>query len=92
MKLWVKLLKGDKLYKDTVYEGDFSLHGKSYIAALQDICYILDIAAPITLSTHTKHLERFNRVKYLPRDFVEEVDFDAFIIENVVETKKDARF
>ena len=60
----------------------------AYKRALQEVCYMLDVSTPVTLPTHYKHFERFNRVKYLPRDFVEDVDFTAYILERVVEKKK----
>lgn len=87
MKIWAKLMKGDKMLKDIIYEDDFTLRSDKYIAALQNIAYRLDIATPISLPSHLKHFEKFNRVKYTPRDFVEEVDFDL-ILERVVEDKR----
>lgn len=80
-------MKGDKILRDIVYEDDFVLRPASYIKALQEICYRLDVTTPVSLPTHYKHFERFNRVKYLPRDFVDSEDFDLFILERVVEKK-----
>ncbi len=87
MKIWAKILKGDKILRDIIYEDDFPLKQSSFIKALQEISYRLDSATPISLPTHLKHFERFNRVKYLKRDFIEDTDFDCMILERVIEKK-----
>ena len=88
MKIWAKLMKGDKILRDVVYEDGYVLRPEKFIAALQEISCELDVATPVSLPSHFRHLEKFNRVKYLPRDFVEEVDFDAMILERVVPSTK----
>ena len=59
---------------------------------LQEIAYRVDIATPISLPSHFKHFERFNRVKYIPRDLIEEADFTSCVLERVVENKKPKQF
>lgn len=88
MKIWAKVMNGDKIVKDVVFERDFALTSANFVKALQDISSTLDLSTPVTLPTHFKHFEKFNRVKYIPRDFVEEVDFTSFVLERVVEKKK----
>ena len=74
MKIWAKVMKGDKILRDVIYENDLTLTPSNFQRTLQEISYKLDVATPVTLPSHYKHFERFNRVKYLPRDFIEEVD------------------
>lgn len=88
MKVWAKVMKGDKILRDVIYEDDLSLSIGDYQKLLQELAYRLDISSPVSLPNHLKHFEKFNRIKYLPRDFIEEVDFDTFVIERVVEEKK----
>ncbi len=85
MKIWAMVYRGDKIIKDALYEFDGQLAPKSYTAALQEIAYLLDIATPVSLPVHLDQLKRFNRVKYLPRDFIEEVDFTSVALELVKE-------
>lgn len=85
-------MKGDKILRDTLYEDGAQLSPAAFTHALQQISYLLDVSTPVTLPAHYKHFERFNCVKYLPRDFVEEVEFTAFILERVVDHKKTALF
>lgn len=92
MKIWAKVMKGDKILRDVIYENDLTLTPSNFQRTLQEISYKLDVATPVTLPTHFKHFERFNRVKYLPRDFIEEVDYTSFVLERVIEKPKTKQF
>ena len=92
MKIWAKVMKGDKILRDVIYEKDLTLTPSNFQRTLQEISYKLDVATPVTLPTHYKHFERFNRVKYLPRDFIEEVDYTSFVLERVIEKSKTKQF
>ena len=85
-------MKCDKLLRDVIYENDLTLTPSNFQRTLQEISYKLDVATPVTLPTHYKHFERFNRVKYLPRDFIEEVDYTSFVLERVIEKPKTKQF
>lgn len=85
-------MKGDKILRDVIYENDLTLTPSNFQRTLQEISYKLDVATPVTLPTHYKHFERFNRVKYLPRDFIEEVDYTSFVLERVIEKPKTKQF
>ena len=41
----------------------------------------LDIAEPVWVKKHAVELSRYHRVKFLPADFIESVDFDWLEIE-----------
>lgn len=88
MKVWAKVMRGDKILRDVIYEADLPLTQAGFQALMQEVSYKLDIATPVLLATHLKHLERFNRVKFLARDFIEDVDFDLLIVERVLDDKK----
>ncbi len=92
MKIWAKVMQGDKIKKDVIYESELALTPSNFQKMLQEIAYRVDIATPISLPSHFKHFERFNRVKYIPRDFIEEADFTSFVLERVVENKKPKQF
>ncbi|MDE7372522.1 MAG: hypothetical protein K2N18_00505 [Clostridia bacterium] len=88
MKVWAKVMRGDKILRDVIYEADLSLTQSGFQTLMQEVSYKLDIATPVILATHLKHLEKFNRVKFLDRDFIEDVDFDVLIVERVLDDKK----
>lgn len=92
MKIWAKVMKGDKILRNVIYESELSLTPSNFTRMLQDISYKVDVATPVTLPTHFKHFEKFNRVKYLPRDFIEEVEFTSFVLERVIEKPKPKQF
>ena len=81
-------MKEDKILRDVVYEDDVPLTQSGFQSLMQELSYKLDIATPVILVNHLKHLERFNRVKFLARDFIEDVDFDLLIVERVLDEKK----
>lgn len=88
MKVWAKVMKGDKILRDVVYENNVQLTAAGFQKLMQEVAYRLDIATPVILVNHIRHLERFNRVKFLSRDFIEDVDFDLLIVERVLDDKK----
>ena len=83
MKLWAKIIKGDKLLANLVVRNRAPLEREDYEAFLSEICQQLDLSTPVTLPTHFNHIKRFNIVEYKPRDFIEPVDFTKFTLENV---------
>lgn len=87
MKIWAKKLAADKILCDTIYEDAKALTPLNFREALREIAYILDIALPVILPSHFKHFLKFNRVKFLPRDFIEDVDFTEIVLELVKEKK-----
>lgn len=92
MKIWAKVMQGDKIKKDVIYESDLVLTPSNFQRILQEISYKVDVATPISLPSHYKHFVSFNRVKYIPRDFIEDADFTSFVLERVVENKKPKQY
>lgn len=88
MKVWAKVMKGDKILSDVIFEQNVPLTGAGFQIIMQELSYRLDISTPVLLANHLKHLEKFNRVKFLARDFIEDVDFDTLIVERVLDDKK----
>lgn len=82
-RLWGKILKGEKIINQTVYESDDKLVYTQFFRYLTDICEGLDIATPILLKTHIFNFAKFGTVRFLPRDFTEKPEFDKLIIENI---------
>lgn len=83
-RIWAKILKDGKIVRQTTYEKDDKFAYSHFFSYLADICEELDIATPILLKTHIFNYAKFNVVRFLPRDFAENVDFDKLILENIV--------
>lgn len=84
MKLWIKTYAGDKITNSIV----LSKKGVSrdvFDEMLKEAVDAFDLSTPVVLSQHFHHFLNYNSVKFLPRDFVEPVDFDKLVVENVKE-------
>lgn len=82
IKIWAKIIVDNKITKDIIYESVDNYTREEFFDHLSDICHQLNIPTPVLISNHYETYENFNMVKFLPRDFVESVDFDKLEIEN----------
>lgn len=84
MKIWAKLITDGKIQKQFVYEKQERLTYSRFFDYLSDICHELDISTPVLLKTHIFNFAKFNHVKFIPRDFVESLDYDQLFLENII--------
>ena len=84
MKIWAKLITDRKIQKQFVYEKQERLTYSRFFDYLSDICHELDIPTPVLLKTHIFNFAKFNHVKFIPRDFVESLDYDQLFLENII--------
>ena len=84
MKIWAKLITDGKIQKQFVYEKQERLTYSRFFDYLSDICHELDIPTPVLLKTHIFNFAKFNHVKFIPRDFVESLDYDQLYLENII--------
>ena len=82
-KIWARIEKEHKIIKQTTYECEDKFAWGDFFYYLADVCEALDIATPILLKTQIFSYAKFNRVRFLPRDFAEPVNFDYFVLENI---------
>ena len=82
IKLWAKIITDNKLVKDIIYESADNYTRDDFFEHISEICYKLNIPTPVLVPHHYANYEVFNMAKFLPRDFVEGVDFDRLEIEN----------
>lgn len=85
VRIWAKIMKDNKLVKDMIFESIDIFRPRDLYLYLQEICHTLDISSPAVLKSHENNYSIFNICTFLPRDFVEPVDFDKLIIENAKE-------
>ena len=84
-RIWAKIMKEGKIQRQFVYENDEEkLTYSHFLQYLFDICRELDAPTPVLLKTHIFNFAKFNHVRFLPRDFVEAVDFDYLLLENII--------
>lgn len=88
-RIWAKLIDDDrKIVKDYLYKSDNMYDENEFFDYLTEICSKLDVSVPTILSYHKKNFHDFSYVKFMKRDFVEEVPYHAMTLEYSVEDKK----
>ena len=85
MKIWARLMNGDKIAKDTLYKSSLPLTMESYELWLRDICHILDAPNPVVIEQHYKNFKNFHNTKFRQCDFIETLDYDMLIVEDCKE-------
>lgn len=84
LKIWAKIMVDHKIKKDIIYESIENYSRETFFDHVSEICYQLNIPTPVLINAHYNTYENFNNIKFLPRDFVESVDFDYLIFENAL--------
>lgn len=77
-RIWGKLLKDNRLMKDTVIcidNYELSRTAKVY-EALNQICLEFDLAKPIWLDSNKNDFIKHARTKFTKDSFIEEIEFD----------------
>lgn len=87
-RIWAKTIVGDKITRDYMYTLSDIFEEDKLFEYITDITRAMDIPTPILLKHHIYNFVHFNIVKFLPSEFVETVDFDAFTLENTTGTIK----
>jgi len=83
IKIWVKTIKEYKIIKSFIFSKEEKYSAADIFAYLAEIGEILDFPVPVVLKKHIKHLVLYNQIKFNDNDFIEEVDFDALVLENL---------
>jgi hypothetical protein len=89
IKIWGKTIKKNKIKKSHTAEYYDIFNEDIVMDGIHSICMEFDIPRPIILNKHSRDINEFLMVKFLPEDFIEKVDFDRFEVEIFIEKKKD---
>ena len=84
VRIWAKLIKNDKIIKQTVYEREGVTDYSVFFGYGRDICESLDCPTPVVIKTHLFNYAKYNTVKFKSDDFVEKTDFDKLVLENAL--------
>lgn len=84
IRLWAKVMVDHKIKKDLIYESIEQYSRDTFFLHISEICHQLDIPTPVLINADYSTYENFNNIKFLPRDFVESIDFDNLVIENAL--------
>jgi|AntRauTorcE11897_2_1112592.scaffolds.fasta_scaffold00019_64 hypothetical protein len=82
-KIWARTIKKDKIVNEYIYTRKQDFDENKFYEYLMDICKELDLETPIALKKHINNFVEFNSVKFIKEDFLDKINFDYFILENV---------
>lgn len=90
MKLWIKVIRGHKIVRDTVFgtDGPSPARPEGWSVLLSEALKPMDIAAPVILTRHVRDLQAFQRVVFREQDFMERIEFDRLDVEILPEEKR----
>lgn len=87
IRIWARTMVDGKITRSFIYESIDNFSEEKFFLHIQKMCHEIDIPTPVILKSHIKNYVDFNNSVFLPRDFVESIDFDKFIIENATLSK-----
>lgn len=83
-RIWAKVFSEDHIIKQFVYEKQEAFAYSSFFTYLTEICDALDVPTPVLLKQHILNYAKFNSVAFRPADYIEEVPFQKFVLENIL--------
>jgi len=84
LRIWGKLIKNNKIIKDKVAELDIvDTYQEALKNAITEICKELDISKPYWLKHNLEEYNNRNKTSFDENNFIEEIDFDKFEIEEL---------
>ena len=83
MRIWAKIIKDGKIKRQFVLEKNEKLTYSRFFDYMTEICAALDAPTPVLTKIHIFNFAKFNHVKFIARDFLEEIDFDHIFLENL---------
>ena len=86
MRIWCRLIKSNRLLNDTVVElhDDTMTRTTKVYKALEDACYVFDLAKPIWLKSNQEEFICHARTRFTQDNFIESISFD-FLDFQVIE-------
>ena len=85
-RLWAKILKDNRLVKDTVISNESTdTRTHKILQALEDICIEFDLGKPIWLEMNSNEFRWQGKTRFYSDSFIEPIDFDYLEIQIIEE-------
>ena len=85
-RLWGKIVKNNRLIKDTVICDDSEdTRTHKIFHSLEQITQQFDLGVPIWLDATIQDFQQYNRVRFTRDNFMEDIDFDYLEIHIIEE-------
>ncbi len=82
IRIWAKVMKGDKIQKQFMLEKLESMDYSMFFEYVREICENLDVPTPVIIKTHLFNYAKYNTLRFTKSDFVEQINFDKLVLEN----------
>ena len=83
IKVWGKVIIDEKVVKHSVVSVEPS--ECTFFDMIKQLCENLDIPTPVLLNKHLLDFNKFSMTVFKPVDFVEQANFDRFILQYLPE-------
>jgi len=84
LKIWGKVIKNTKIIKDDVVTSDIEgSYQDNLKECIRELCYRFDIQTPYWLPSNVEEYNNRRKVGFNQHNFMEEIDFDKFMIEEL---------
>ena len=87
IRIWARTVNEGKITRSFIYESIDNFNETNFYKHIERICHEIDIPTPAILKSHITNYVDFNNTTFLPRDFIESIDFEKFILENATLNK-----
>ena len=85
-RLWAKMIKENRLQKDTTVEDDSSdTRTHKVFLALDQVCDAFDLEKPIWLDSNINEFKRLAKTRFAQDNFIESIAFDFLEIQVIEE-------
>ena len=82
LKIWGKIMKNTKIIKSKVVTSDIDgTYEENLKACILELCSSFDIEKPYWLPCNLDEYNKRNKTVFNKHNFMEEIDFDKFVIE-----------
>jgi len=84
LKIWGKLIKNSKIIKHDVAASDIEgSYQDNLKECIRELCYRFDLPTPYWLPSNVEEYNKRRKVSFTQHNFIEELDFDKFMIEEI---------
>ena len=89
LKIWGKLIIDNRIVKDEVSVSEaYGSYQENLKACITDLCYKFDIETPYWLKSNINEYNKRHKTSFDENNFIEEVYFDRFLIEELKPNEK----
>lgn len=89
LRIWGKLIKNNRIVKDAVVSSELEgSYQDNLKVCITELCQKFDLAKPYWLPANLEEYNKRGKTTFNTFNFMEEIDFDKFIIEELRDKDK----